>query len=98
MTTRRAFFRTLGAAVAGFSILPSATTYVRKWIPTASGVVVPYNPFDGCEREAVKIIYRVWWASDDRIYVTGSQWPARLSWKSLGRIAYTNAGGVWRRA
>lgn len=38
---RRSFFETLGKAIAGFAILPAATTYARRWVPTASGVVVP---------------------------------------------------------
>ncbi len=31
MTSRRSFFSTLATAVAGFSILPPATTYARVW-------------------------------------------------------------------
>jgi hypothetical protein len=34
MTTRRAFFATLSTAVAGFTILPPATTYQRIWKAT----------------------------------------------------------------
>lgn len=33
MNTRRGFLRTLLAAGAGFSILPSAVTYARAWKP-----------------------------------------------------------------
>lgn len=37
---RRGFFSTLAKAVAGFAILPAATTYARNWIPTG-GMWVP---------------------------------------------------------
>lgn len=40
---RRGFFGMVGAAAAGFVILPSAATYARSWKPTAAGVWVP-NP------------------------------------------------------
>lgn len=41
MTTRRDFFRSLALGVAGFAILPSATTYARTWKPLASNIFVP---------------------------------------------------------
>ena len=39
---RRGFFKTLSAAVATFAILPSATTYGRKWVKQGE-IYVP-NP------------------------------------------------------
>lgn len=39
---RRHFFSSVAKAVACFAILPSATTYARKWVTLDSGVVAPY--------------------------------------------------------
>lgn len=38
---RRSFFGTLAKAAAGFYVLPAATSYARRWRPTAAGVLVP---------------------------------------------------------
>lgn len=40
---RRDFFKTLSLAAAGFSILPSAMTYQRRWALTREKVWIP-NP------------------------------------------------------
>ncbi len=40
---RRGFFQTLGTIAAGFTILPGALTYTRKWKPIDCGIYVP-NP------------------------------------------------------
>ncbi len=42
MQDRRSFFKTLATAVAGFSILPPATTYARVW--RASRPALQTNP------------------------------------------------------
>ena len=42
---RRSFFKTLAVAAAGFSVLPSATTYARaKWVKQASSGIYVVNP------------------------------------------------------
>ncbi len=48
MTSRRSFFSTIATAVAGFAILPPATTYARVWkaqrsIPNPDYVEAPYE-------------------------------------------------------
>lgn len=56
---RRAFFNTLGKAIAGFSVLPAATTYARKWKRTEN--VWQANP------EWVDAPYEVLW-----VYLLGA--------------------------
>lgn len=41
---RRDFFKTLATAVAGFAILPAATTYARRWKWQAKEWVIVPNP------------------------------------------------------
>lgn len=41
MPNRRNFFRTLATAVAGFAILPPATTYSRVWKATRQPLINP---------------------------------------------------------
>jgi len=43
MTTRRSFLTKLALGVAGFTILPAATTYARSWKKTEE-LWVPINP------------------------------------------------------
>ena len=38
MTTRRSFLSKLALGVAGFTILPAATTYARSWKKTEAGL------------------------------------------------------------
>jgi hypothetical protein len=38
---RRKFLSSIGTALAGFAILPSATTYLRNWRPQSKGIMVP---------------------------------------------------------
>ncbi len=40
---RRGFLRAVGLAAASFTILPGATTYVRRWKPSRAGLYLP-NP------------------------------------------------------
>jgi hypothetical protein len=42
-SNRRAFFKTLGLVAAGFSILPAATTYVRKWSPSTGWQIARFK-------------------------------------------------------
>ena len=41
MPSRRSFFSTLATAVAGFTILPPATTYARIWKATRPPIINP---------------------------------------------------------
>lgn len=41
---RRSFLRNLAVAAAGFAILPSATTYARKWKFTTPATIAKLNP------------------------------------------------------
>lgn len=46
--SRRNFIRDLLAAGAGFSILPSALTYARRWVRSGTGAiwVIKWDPID----------------------------------------------------
>lgn len=52
---RRGFFSTLAKAVAGFTILPAATTYARNWTPTEN-LWVPNPEWENAD-------YEIKWAS-----------------------------------
>lgn len=41
---RRSFFKKLAMATAAFTVLPSATTYARKWVTQAASPLLVPNP------------------------------------------------------
>lgn len=40
---RRGFLKSIGKIAAGFTILPSATTYLRSWKLSDGGLIIPDN-------------------------------------------------------
>lgn len=54
---RRTFFKSLAIAAAGFSILPSATSYDRKWAKANSDLWVPNPEYFNAPYEIAFISY-----------------------------------------
>ncbi len=84
---RRSFIGSIGAAVASFCILPSATAYTRQWKPAKSGLLIPNPEYFGAP-------YEIAWLNDAG-QIVPVVWNRQLKfceqWKStLGNVYFDN--------
>jgi len=88
MTTRRSFLSKLALGVAGFTILPSATTYARSWKKT-DAIWVLNDDWKNARYEIVWITNTHWKHLDNLILHvrTGvSQWTDHLEPKPFPKL------------